>query len=200
MLNFAQPKQGDLIATVETSMGSIKLMFFKEVAPKAVENFITHSKNGYYDGVIFHRVINGFMIQGGDPLGNGRGGESIWGKPFVNEVSDTARNFRGALAMANAGPDTNGSQFFIVEAKNDRIDDSFLERCEMQSGMKMSKEVKAKYKEVGGAPFLDGGYTVFGQVVDGMDVVDKIAAVAVDRSDKPKNKVVINKITVETAE
>jgi peptidyl-prolyl cis-trans isomerase B (cyclophilin B) len=198
MLNFEQPKSGDQIATIETSVGNITLMFFKEVAPKAVENFITHAQNGYYDSVIFHRVIKEFMIQGGDPQGTGRGGESIWGKSFVNEVSDTARNFRGALAMANAGPDTNGSQFYIVQAGNSKIDDKILERCEIQSNMKMSDEVKAKYKEVGGAPFLDGGYTVFGQVTDGMDIVDKIASTSVDRNDKPLSKISINKITVET--
>lgn len=198
MLNFTQPKLGDQIATIETSMGNITLMFFSQVAPKAVENFITHAKNGYYDSVIFHRVIKEFMIQGGDPQGTGRGGESIWGKPFVNEVSNTARNFRGALAMANAGPDTNGSQFYIVQAGNSKVDDKMLEKCELQSNMKMSEDVKAKYNEVGGAPFLDGGYTVFGQVTDGMDIVDKIAAVSVDRNDKPLSKISINKITVET--
>lgn len=200
LLNFTEPKTGDQIATIKTSMGDIKLMFFKEIAPKAVENFLTHAQNGYYDGVIFHRVISGFMIQGGDPQGNGRGGQSIWGKAFVNEVSEMARNFRGALAMANAGPDTNGSQFYIVQAGNSQINDSTLERVERQSSMKMSDEAKSKYKEVGGTPFLDGGYTVFGQVIEGMDVVDKIAAVDVDRSDKPLKKVVMNKIIVETVE
>lgn len=200
MLNFTQPKSGGRIATIETSMGNIKIMFFDQAAPKAVENFITHAQKGYYDSVIFHRVINGFMIQSGDPLGNGMGGESIWGKPFVNEISDAARNFRGALAMANAGPDTNGSQFYIVQAGNDGIDDSMLAQCERRSGRKMPQEVKSKYKETGGAPFLDGDYTVFGQVIDGMDTVDKIAAVRVDRNNKPLTKVVINKIMVETLE
>ena len=198
MLNFTQPKTGDQIATIETSMGSIKVMFFKEAAPKAVENFITHAKEEYYDSVTFHRVIEGFMIQGGDPLGNGTGGESIWGKPFVNEVSNDARHFRGALAMANAGPDTNGSQFYIVQAGTDSIDDSMLAQCEQRSGRKIPPEVREKYKEVGGAPFLDGDYTVFGQVIEGMDTVDKIASVRVDWSDKPLKNVVINKITVET--
>jgi len=100
--------------------------------------------------------------------------------------------------MANAGSDTNGSQFYIVQAGNDNIDDSMLAKCEQQTGMKMTQEVISKYKEVGGAPFLDGGYTVFGQVIEGLDIVDKIAVVDVDRNDKPLNKIVINKITVET--
>lgn len=198
MLNFDTPQKGDEIATIETSMGSIKVMFFKKAAPKAVENFLTHAKDGYYDNVIFHRVIKGFMIQGGDPMGTGRGGESIWGRPFVNEVSEDARHFRGALAMANAGPDTNGSQFYIVQAGTERIDDNFLNMCEVRSGMKMSPEVKAKYKEVGGAAFLDGGYTVFGQVLKGMDIVDKIASVDCDRNDRPRTDVVIKNIEVET--
>jgi peptidyl-prolyl cis-trans isomerase B (cyclophilin B) len=198
MLNFTNPKTGDQIAIIETSMGNIKVMFFKEVAPKAVENFITHAKDGYYDSVTFHRVIQGFMIQGGDPLGNGMGGESIWGKPFANEISLEARHFRGALAMANAGPDTNGSQFYIVQAGTEGIDDAMLRQCELRSGREIPQNIKEDYKKYGGAPFLDGDYTVFGQVIEGMDTVDKIAAVRVDWNDKPLNKVVINKITVET--
>lgn len=198
MLNFTEPVKGDQIAELETTEGTIKLMFFPSVAPKAVENFLTHAQNGYYDGVIFHRVIKDFMIQSGDPQGTGRGGESIWGKVFKNEISDEARNFRGALAMANAGPGTNGSQFYIVQAGADNISDSFLSRLETQTGKKMTGQAKAKYKEVGGAPWLDGGYTVFGQVFEGMDIVDKIASVTVDGSDKPIKAIKINKITIDT--
>lgn len=103
------------VATMKTSMGDIEIMLFPEEAPKAVENFITHAKAGYYDGLLFHRVINDFMLQGGDPLGTGTGGESIWGAPFEDEFSDSLHNFRGALSMANSGINTNGSQFFIVQ-------------------------------------------------------------------------------------
>jgi peptidyl-prolyl cis-trans isomerase B (cyclophilin B) len=199
LLNFTTPKSGDTVATLETSMGNIKVMFFKEVAPKAVENFITHAKAGYYDNVTFHRVMEDFMIQGGDPQGTGMGGESIWGKPFGNETSDRARNFRGALAMANTGqPNSNGSQFFIVQAGTANINDSELARDEANTGVKMTQEVKDKYKKVGGYPSLDGGYTVFGQVIEGMDVVDKIAAVPTDKNDKPLTSVTIKKIDVET--
>lgn len=199
LLNFTQPKSGDQVATITTTMGSIKVMFFKNVAPKAVENFITHAEKGYYNNVSFHRVINDFMIQGGDPLGTGQGGESIWGKPFDNEVSDNALNFRGALAMANAeAPNTNGSQFFIVQAGTSKINDSSLAQTESQTGRTMTKAVKDMYKKVGGAPWLDGRFTVFGQVIQGMDVVDKIASVKVDSKDKPLEPVLINKITVET--
>ena len=110
--------EGDTVVTINTSMGDSKIKLFPEKAPKAVENFVTHAKNGYYNNVIFHRVINDFMIQGGDPEGTGYGGESIWGKPFEDEFSNELRHFRGALSMANAGPNTNGSQFFIVQNKN----------------------------------------------------------------------------------
>lgn len=197
MQNFTQPKTGDLTAVIETTMGNIKVKFLNEAAPKAVENFVTHSNNGYYNGIIFHRVIKGFMIQGGDPKGTGTGGESIWGKEFDNEISADARNFRGALAMANAGPDTNGSQFFIVQAGTENINDYTLSKAEAQSGLKMSQEVKEKYKEIGGAPWLDGGYSVFGQVLEGMEIVDQIASVDIGRNDKPLKPILINKITVE---
>ena len=100
---------------METTKGGIEFNLFDSVAPKTCENFITHAKNGYYNGIIFHRIIEQFMIQGGDPTGTGRGGESIWGKNFEDECSaDLAFDKAGLLAMANAGPGTNGSQFFIT--------------------------------------------------------------------------------------
>ena len=103
------------IAVLETTQGNIEIELRPDLAPKAVENFVTHSKNGYYDGLIFHRVIKGFMLQGGDPTGTGRGGESIWGGKFEDEFSSKALfDKEGILAMANAGPNTNGSQFFIT--------------------------------------------------------------------------------------
>jgi cyclophilin family peptidyl-prolyl cis-trans isomerase len=104
-------------ATMETSLGIITLELYPQSAPIAVTNFATHANNGYYDGHIFHRVIPGFMIQGGDPLGNGTGGESIWGRPFQDEFDKTLTMKYGTLAMANSGPGTNGSQFFIVQAE-----------------------------------------------------------------------------------
>jgi len=102
---------------LETTQGNIELELFEDVAPLAVENFMTHVKNGYYNGIAFHRIIKGFMIQGGDPTESGRGGESIWGKPFKDEFKSKTFNKAGILAMANAGPGTNGSQFFITTAK-----------------------------------------------------------------------------------
>ena len=118
----APPAEGAEVLVMETSMGKIELLLFPQVAPKAAENFRTHAENGYYDNVIFHRVIPGFMAQGGDPNGTGTGGQSIWGKPFEDEFDPRASNLRGTLSMANAGPKTNGSQFFINVADNTFLD------------------------------------------------------------------------------
>ena len=107
------PKSGETVAIMHTSIGDIHIRLFPEAAPKAVENFVTHAKNGYYNGLTFHRVIEDFMIQGGDPAGTGAGGESIWGTAFEDEFSANLMNLRGSLAMANSGINTNGSQFFI---------------------------------------------------------------------------------------
>lgn len=199
ILNFTELKKGDVIATIKTNFGSIRVKMLPEAAPKAVENFLTHARNGYYNGIIFHRVINDFMIQGGDPTGTGMGGESIWGDPFEDEFTPDARNFRGALSMANAGPGTNGSQFFIVQAGPETIDARMFPMLKRQ-GKEFSGEAVAKYTEVGGTPWLDGAHTVFGQVIEGMDVVDKIAAVRVDRSSRPYDEVTIIGITEETVE
>ena len=181
---------------IKTSLGDITIKLFPEEAPLAVENFLTHAKEGYYDGIIFHRVINGFMIQGGDPEGNGTGGQSIWagkddsidaGNGFKNEVSAFLYNIRGALAMANAGADTNGSQFFINQNPADASG-------QLSSGKTPGKIIEA-YKN-GGNPSLDGGYTVFGQVIEGMDVVDKIASSETDSNDKPTSDITINSIEI----
>ena len=196
MINFREVKSGDTIVTMNTNCGSIKFLMFPEVAPKAVENFTTHAKNGYYNGIIFHRVIEGFMIQGGDPTGTGRGGESIWGRSFADEFSPEAHNFRGALSMANAGPSTNGSQFFVVQAGP--VDPRMFPMLERQYKVKLDDETKAKYAEVGGTPWLDNHHTVFGQVIAGMDVVDMIARQPVGFQDKPRTDIVIESMTVET--
>ena len=181
---------------IKTSAGDITIKLFPEEAPLAVENFLTHAKEGYYNGIIFHRVINGFMIQGGDPDGKGTGGQSIWsgkddsidaGNGFKNEISAFLYNIRGALAMANAGADTNGSQFFINQNPADASG-------QLSSGKTPGKIIEA-YKN-GGNPSLDGGYTVFGQVIEGMDVVDKIASSETDASDKPTSDITINSIEI----
>lgn len=190
-----KPAKGEKIAVMQTNMGDIKIRLFPEVAPKAVENFISHAENGYYNGLIFHRVINDFMIQGGDPTGTGRGGESIYGHSFEDEFDLSARNYRGALSMANAGPNTNGSQFFIVQAKS--IDDGLISQMEELTDRGFPEEVTENYKKIGGTPWLDFKHTVFGQVFEGMDVVDNIAQVKVGPHDKPVNDVIIEKIVFE---
>lgn len=182
---------GEILVEMNTTMGSVKIKLFPEQAPKTVENFVTHAKNGYYNGIIFHRVIKNFMIQGGDPTGTGMGGESIWGGSFEDEFSPELLNIRGALSMANAGPGTNGSQFFIVQAK--QVETSILKQMEVRG---WSKEEVEFYKKNGGTPWLDGKHTVFGQVVEGMDIVDAIANVEVGFQDKPKEDVKIESITV----
>lgn len=182
---------GEKLVEMKTSMGSIKIKLFPEQAPKTVENFLGHAASGYYEGVIFHRVIEDFMIQGGDPNGTGMGGESIWGGTFEDECVPELMNLRGALSMANAGPGTNGSQFFIVQAKKVQV--PMLKQMEVRG---WEKEVVEAYKKNGGTPWLDGKHTVFGQVVEGMDVVDAIGAVDKGFQDKPKEDIVIEKITV----
>ena len=190
---YGEPEAGEEIAVLKTNHGDIRVRFFPEAAPLAVENFKTLARKKYYDGLIFHRVIKDFMIQGGDPEGTGCGGESCWGKPFRDEFSADARNFRGALSMANSGPNTNGSQFFIVQAAGVSAD---LLR-QMKALPKMfSEEVVSVYQKYGGTPWLDGRHTVFGFVFDGMDVVDEIAAVKVDGRDKPLTDVVIESVEI----
>ena len=190
------PQQGDTVATMKTTLGDIKILLFPDAAPKAVENFVTHAKNGYYNGIIFHRVIPDFMIQGGDPTGTGRGGESIWGRSFEDEFSVDYHNIRGALSMANAGPGTNGSQFFIVQAKE--VSEDMISQLEQLADRGFPSECVEDYKALGGTPWLDYRHTVFGQVVDGMDTVDKIAEVETVTGDKPVEDVSI--IGIEIAE
>ena len=227
------------VAVIEVEgFGTIRAVLFEEDAPKAVENFITHAEEGYYDGLTFHRVINEFMIQGGDPNGDGTGGES-----FKDEFTDSLCNFRGALSMANSGKDTNGSQFFIVqESDGSSYTDSYFDSIEEQNKLSPSKKAKQQfqqylnlgyaeadlaaygiteatlkanfqrqnagqtrftddirnyYRQVGGTPWLDKMHTVFGQVIDGMDVVDAIAAVSVDDNSAPAETVTITSISIE---
>ena len=190
----AIPKSGDTVASLITTMGEIKIKLFKDEAPLAAENFITHAKNGYYDNLIFHRVIKDFMIQGGDPLGTGTGGESIWGSPFNDEFTPELHNLRGALSMANSGPSTNGSQFFIVQANS--VPKQMLDQMEELKDRGFPSEVIEDYKNLGGTPWLDFRHTVFGQVFEGMDVVDLIANAKTNGSDKPLEDIKILSIDI----
>ena len=192
-LQLEKPISGDTVAIMHTTMGDIKIKLFKEETPKTFENFVTHAKNGYYNGLIFHRVFKDFMIQGGDPMGSGIGGESIWGRKFEDEFTPKLHNLRGALSMANAGPNTNGSQFFIVQA--DTVPENMLDQmAELQDAF--PPECAKAYKEMGGTPWLDFRHTVFGQVYEGMDVVDKIANTKVGYNDKPMFDVTIESIEI----
>ena len=181
------------IATIKTNHGDMRIKLFPEHAPKTVANFIALSKDGYYDGVIFHRIIKDFMIQGGDPTGTGMGGESIYGESFEDEFSEELYNVRGALSMANAGPNTNGSQFFIVQ--NQHLPYS---KKEIARGG-WPEPIAEIYAEQGGTPHLDRRHTVFGQLADeaSYKVLDAIAGVETGAMDKPVDDVVIETIEIE---
>ena len=215
------PQSGEEIVVISTNKGDIKVRLFPEIAPQAVENFKGHANNKYYDGTIFHRVIEGFVIQGGDPLGNGMGGESIWGGKFGLEIHPELHHIRGALAMARASEprDSQGSQFYIVQNDDlDKTDSSGSLRKELERlletqdeiyfeegdeilrvGDIMPAEFLQSYLKNGGTYKLDFDYTVFGQVFSGMDVVDAIAAVKTT-SDRPNEDVVIESVRVEKYE
>lgn len=195
---FREPKKDETVAEIKIKdFGSIYVKFFDKEAPKAVENFITHAKNGYYDGLTFHRIIDNFMIQGGDPTGTGRGGESIWGDDFEDEFDVKLHPYRGALCMANSGPNTNGSQFFIVQSK-DTYDQATLTQIELMQHIEFDKEAIKKYGDVGGTPWLYESHTVFGQIYEGYDVLDAVAGV--DKIDEkngiPAEQVIIESISI----
>ena len=152
------------VAVINTNMGTIEIELFADKTPKTVENFVGLANKGFYDGIIFHRVIADFMLQGGDPTGTGRGGESLWGGKFEDEfVPELKHDTPGILSMANAGPNTNGSQFFITLVPT---------------------------------PWLDGKHTIFGKVINGMNVVEDIGKVKTGPGDKPVEDVLM--ITVKT--
>ncbi|MBQ7107000.1 MAG: peptidylprolyl isomerase [Clostridia bacterium] len=198
-IQTALPVKGDTVAVMHTNMGDIKIKLFGSYAPKTVENFTTHAKNGYYNGLIFHRVINDFMIQGGDPTGTGMGGESIWGHSFEDEFAPELHNIRGALCMANAGPNTNGSQFFIVQANTCPAQMlSQMKQIGAEGGF--TDDVINDYEILGGTPWLDYRHSVFGYVYEGMDVVDDIARVKVGPNDKPMYDVTIDSLEIITVE
>ena len=194
--NFTAPEKGDTIIVMKIKdYGTVKFRLFPEYADKGVENFVELAKKGYYDGLKFHRVIKDFMIQGGDPLGTGMGGESIWGEKFDGGTDPHLIHVAGALAYANSGgTNTDGSQFYVVTGTVPNDDE--LEYYK-QNGLALSDNAIAQYKKVGGAPWLDGSYTVFGQVIDGLDVIFKIQNVSVDaNSSKPYKDVIMESVTV----
>ena len=172
---------------IETSAGDITVKLYNET-PKHRDNFIKLVEDGTYEGTLFHRVIKDFMIQSGDPKGDGTGGESIWKKGFAVEPTPFLYNIRGALAMANTGAkESNGSQFYIVQNKDDQ--------SKQLGNAGYPKPIIDAYKK-GGYPAGDTKYTVFGQVIKGMDVVDTIANLEVDDNSKPKENVTVNSVEV----
>lgn len=251
MLQLRPVAPGEELVVLHTSMGDITLRLFPEEAPLSVENFVTHARNGYFDGLLFHRVIDEFMIQTGDPLGTGMGGESIWGEPFfvkpltflfdetgalhsayllderMHEMpSVNLRHFRGALAMAHGGG-SMGSQFYIVQSPSvdpdvflslmgilDEEVGRFEDGTVVYEGHIFPFEELEHFLSHGGAPFLDWwwelffdtgwevrfSHIVFGHVVDGMDVVDAIAAVETNPSDRPLEDVIVERVSFVTAE
>jgi len=199
-----KPPEDSPIALISTQYGEIKLALYPQYAPKAVENFVTHAKDGYYDGLTFHRIIEDFMIQGGDPKGDGTGGESIWGEGFGEELCSNLRHFRGALCMAKSSlPNSQGSQFYIVDGIEE-IPQSLLDQmAEMGAENGWPQEVIDGYKELGGYPMLDHQYTVFGQVLEGLDVVEQICAETPVEDENgtvlPENQPKIDSITIHEA-
>lgn len=163
-LPFLQATENDMqsqrpLIEIETNQGTFEVVLWPDIAPKASENFLKLAEKGYYNGIIFHRVIKGFMIQGGDPTGTGRGGQSIWNTSFEDEFSDKAQfNRPGLLAMANSGPKTNGSQFFITTANT---------------------------------AWLNNKHTIFGEVVKGYDIIQKIESSKVGPGDRPVQEIKI---------
>lgn len=215
------PEKGEEIAVITLATGeSFKLRFFPDEAPKAVYNFKKHAVDGYYNGVTFHRIIQNFMIQGGDPEGTGQGGASVWGESFKDEFATNLLNIAGAVSMANRGADTNGSQFFINTPGDSRpnwenyqqgfeLYKSSPETFTAQYGKwinmdKVTQEVQDLYTQWGGNPHLDGattttgeGHTVFAQVFEGMEVVEALAKTPVSSDGStPVEPVVIQKVEI----
>lgn len=242
-LEDVAPKSGDLIATFEIEgYGTIKAVLFPEAAPVGVENFQKLCDAGYYKGLKIHRVVSGFMFQGGSANGNGTGGDALVnGGKFSIETAQNARHFYGALCYANAGADNNSTQFYIVNSKEPEdidaygadegqksVDDAMkdlnenahqVDQARIDSFLKEVKytqntvdflkyatdEIKARYKEKGGTPSLDGNYTVFGQVYEGFDVIDTLSAAEVTdngsgEKSKPVKDIIIKNVTVSTFE
>ncbi len=193
-VQYIWPQSDAVFATIETSKGNIRAVLYPEYAPLAVENFCTLAEMGYYGDTEFHRVVRGFVIQGGDA--DGSGGHSIWGAPIQTERSDALYHFSGALCLAGADgkADTHLSQFYIVATPQGNLSEEALARL---SAVGRRSAVVNTYRDAGGAPWLDYTDTVFGQVVEGMDVVDAIASVGTDEADRPSSPVTVNAVRLE---
>ena len=198
---------GDTVAELEIAgYGKVTILLFPEQAPLAVENFVGLAEQGYYDGLTFHRVIEDFMLQGGDPTGTGRGGESFFGKSFEDEFSADLFPLYGSLCMANSGKNTNGSQFFLVTCKDvvsyaqlEQVAQSYASNYGINIDYSMmSKQCRNNYASVGGAYWLYCQHTVFGQIVEGLDIIDKADSAETDSNDKPVADIIVEKVTIRT--
>lgn len=199
-MNFTAPEIGEKIAVIKVKdYGEIKIKFFPEYAAMGVENFVELAEMDYYDELIYHRVVQDFVIQGGDPRGDGTGGNSVWGQDFAVDSSPNLYHFSGAVAYAHAQNGGNGSQFYIVCTNEGETfyNTGIPLTEEIISEYGYTDEVEALYMEKGGIPYLDGGYTIFGQVFEGMDVVYAISEVKVDpQTSMPAKQVVIESVEI----
>lgn len=199
ILNFTEPEVGEKIAVLTIKdYGDVKIKLFADETPKGVENFTTLIENGYYDELIFHRVMSKFMIQSGDPKGDGTGGEDCWNSGgFAQTLSPNLHHFAGAVAYATASDHLNGSQFFIVTG--DTVTEAYLQQLASYYGIAFSETVQQMYATFGGAPHLDNNYEVFGQVFEGLEYCLEIQNVPVagdPNSPKPVDAVVIEKAQI----
>ena len=197
VMNFTAPQIGEQIIILNIrDCGEVRFRLFPEYAGEGVENFIALASQGYYDGLTFHRVISDFMIQGGDPLGDGTGGESVWGGKFEGGCDPHLIHAAGAVAYANNGStSTNGSQFYIVTG--DVYDSSSLAQMMAYYGMTLGEQAQKLYSTIGGAPWLDGSYTIFGQVYQGLDIFFGLQYAETDPdTDTPLESIIIDSVTV----
>lgn len=197
-LQFQAPAEGDPIAIFNTSAGEVRAVLYPDVAPMAVENFTRLAREGYYDGTSFHRIVSGFVVQGGDASGSGTTGSTIWNNnPYPKEISDRLHHYSGALCAAfSPDEDVSGlSQFYFVQSLPEKLDDSLRTQME-EAGVRT--EVIEAYDAAGGLPYLDYTDTVFGQVYEGMDVVDALAQTEVDENGKPLEDVLLNSVTISS--
>lgn len=197
IVNFTLPQKGEEIAVLTIKgYGDVKIKLFPEETPKGVENFKKLVESGFYDELIFHRVVDSFVIQGGDPKGNGTGGVDAWGSNtgFEQTISGRLCHVTGAVAYAIGQDKLNKSQFYIVTGQE--ITSDYLQQLRDAAGISLSPELTQLYQNAGGQPFLDGGYEVFGQVFDGLEHCLAIQKVAVDGEQKPKTPVVIEKAII----
>lgn len=197
-VQFQGPAEGDTIAIFDTSEGEVRAVLYPQYAPMAVENFIGLAKQGYYDGTTFHRVVYGFVVQGGDATGTGTGGASIWNdEPFAPEVTGKLRHYAGALCAAKSteAEVSTLSQFYFVQALPQALESGLQSELE-QAGA--PEEVVSAYNAAGGLPYLDYTDTVFGQVYEGLEVVDAIAQADTDENGKPLADVLVNRVTIST--